>query len=133
MPVLDYCARAERGPASLVQIRPMPAKWDRFPFRLAKAGRNRAKPGPRRVAIGVKRQADTAPATAGIRGKGRLWFLYLPITGHIQCLALEPFLPEPTRTAILLTAIRAIGSFSARMNQLKELNRFRISFRRSGC
>ena len=25
---------------------PRPAKWDRFPFRLAKAGRNRAKPVP---------------------------------------------------------------------------------------
>jgi len=25
---------------------PMPAKWDRFPFRLAKAGRNRVKPVP---------------------------------------------------------------------------------------
>ena len=32
--------------------------------------------GPLRVAIGVKRQADTAPDTAGIRGKGRLSFLY---------------------------------------------------------
>lgn len=47
----------------------MPGKWDRFPFRLAKAGWNLAKSGPLRVAIGAKRQADTAPATAGIREK----------------------------------------------------------------
>jgi len=32
--------------------------------------------GTMRIAIGVKRQPDTALDTAGIGGKGRLWFLH---------------------------------------------------------
>ena len=78
-PTSDH-AWPERGPASLVQIRPHAGQMESLsrPIGEDRAESGEACPGPDpgsgplRVAIGVKRQADTAPDTAGISEKGWL-------------------------------------------------------------